>query len=165
MEEILNNTEYLIQLKVQDFINENPFLRTHREDLLQEARMMLVEKLPQYDKSKSSIETYVRNNTLYACYKYRREMAKTIIVGDGNMEELEDIPEEELRPLIEMVGLKDPLEIDIVERYIEGYTQAEIADMYNTYQQYVSRVIQKFRNKGLTNHNKYGIVYLQEVRK
>lgn len=151
--------DYLIDLKVGDFIRENPFLRDHKEDLVQEARMMLVEKLPQYDESLSSIETYVRNHTMYACYKYRTELAKTIIVGDGGVECIEAHEDLEIRPFIEQVGIKDKQEVDMIEYHIKGFNQTQIAEMTGTYQQHVSRVLRKFRRKGLTNQKKYGIVY------
>lgn len=159
MEEILRDMDYLIDLKVQDFIRENPFLKDHKEDLKQEARLMLIEKLPQYDEPLSSLQTYVRNHTLYACYKYRTELSKTIIVGDNGVECIEASEDLELRPFIDMVGVESELELDVVELYLKGFNQTQIAEMTNTYQQHVSRIIRKFRQKALTNVEKYGIVY------
>ena len=150
MEDILRDMDYLIDLKVGDFIRENPFLKDHKEDLVQEARMMLVEKLPQYDESLSSIETYVRNHTMYACYKYRTELAKTIIVGDGGVECIEAHEDLDIRPFIEQVGIKDKQEVDMIEYHIKGFNQTQIAEMTGTYQQHVSRVgVKKNRHAAL----------------
>lgn len=157
--------DYLIDLKVTDFIRENPFLRDHKDDLKQEARMMLIEKLPEYEEDKSSISTYIRNHTLYACYKYRTELAKTIIVGNGGIGYIEAHEDLDIRPYIYKVGITDEQEVDMIEYHIKGFNQTQIAEMTGTYQQHVGRVIRKFKEIGLTNYEKYGIVYEKEKEK
>ena len=156
----LEKYDYLINLKVGDFIRENPYLESHREDLVQESRIRVYKQLKVYDETKSSIETYVRNNTQYACYKYRDRVVRQHIHEEG----WENMPihldcKYDYDELIESMGFYQRREREIIQLHLNGYTQQHIATKIGTYQQEISRTLRRFREIGLHNHNKYGMIY------
>lgn len=158
IEEVIKVYEYIIDLKIQDFIDENPFMESHRDDLKQEAVEMLVNKLPDYDKSKSALSTYIRNNTLYACYKYRSSLSEQIIATPDLSQFFHEDKTITINDILIEIGL-DKEDRDVIILLYEGYTQTQVAEELGIYQQKVSRIYRDFRKTLLRNIARSGTVY------
>ena len=160
-EETIQAYDGLINLIVKDFMHKYHMPYHLKEDLKQEVLFTLYKKLPEYDKERASITTYIRNNAKYSMYKYiRRVKSKEVELTYSPAVESVDtvLYDLQLKDLVYDVQMDSEHENYIVYLYVIGYTQREIAEMSGTYQQDISKIIIKYRKNFLQKYAKYDIL-------
>lgn len=146
IETILTDYRRLMWKIINDFVKTNNIPFDHGDDIFQEACIRLHEKLPTYDKEKSSIRTFVCTATEIACMRYRREHFKAAALS------LEEVDVAWIEPgydkMLQVIEAYKSSDFNkkVITQKFDGYTQQEIAEQLNISQSTVSRILSEFKD-------------------
>ena len=125
---------YLKDIKdtVRYFVRRSDMPRHTEEDIVQETMILLMENLPKYDHTKSSIRTYIINQTKVAGLRYRRTYFKMYVPEwEINHDTLIDVERETEEEFLREYPLEEK-EVQILLDRSSGYTFKEIEEKHKT---------------------------------
>lgn len=145
MEDILLEHNDTITRTVSHFIKESGMPYHTWEDMVQEARLLILESIHKYDSSKSSPTTYVSNLTRIACLRYRTYYYKLITPFDAESEEKYVITKG--RGLQDFLDKLDTTELQdrILTDYSKGMNYEELSKKYKISRRQISNNINDFK--------------------
>lgn len=149
VEDILLEHNDTITRTVSHFIKESGMPYHTWEDMVQEARLLILESIHKYDSSKSSSTTYVSNLTRIACLRYRTYYYKLITPFDAESEEKYVITKG--RGIQDFLDKLDTTELQdrILTDYSKGMNYEELSKKYKISRRQIANNINDFKRKYL----------------
>lgn len=149
IEEILIEFDDTITRTVSHFIKESGMPYHTWEDMVQEARLLIIEGIPKYDPDKSSPVTYISNLTRIACLRYRTYYYKLVTPFDAESEEEYVVTKG--RGLQDFLDRLDTTELQdrILTDYSRGMNYVELSNKYNMSRRQIANNINDFKRKYL----------------
>lgn len=143
--------EMILQIYLKDiedtvgyFVRRSGMPRHTEEDIVQETMILLMENLPKYDHTKSSIRTYIINQAKVAGLRYRRTYYKMYVPEwEINHETLRDVEWESEEEVLREYPLEEK-EVQILLDRSSGYTFKEIGERHKISSRQIYNVLNKF---------------------
>lgn len=146
LESILQTHDKLIWYVIQKFISHHKIPYHYKNDLYQEACLLLFKKIGKYDPKIGSLETFIYSFVNIACLEYKKNQIENhYAIADRDEVRSTNILQHEEQLAVIMEYSKDYFTQTVLNMKYQGYTQEEIAETLGVNQSTVSRALSHFK--------------------